>query len=373
MEKDNLKKKPSVGIAIMPENDFLKACLPLFQEEQIDAIEWSFDTIVKENSEPEWLTGLLDDFSFENKLLGHGVYYSLFDANWTKRQDSWLEKLKRETKKRKYNHISEHFGFMSSSDYHSGFPLPVSLNQTTLRIGIDRVKRLQDSVQLPVGVENLAFSFSKNDVEEQGKFIEKIIESVGGFVILDLHNIYCQSHNFEIDILDLVDLYPLTEVKEIHVSGGSWQNSLYQKDKKIRRDTHDDCIPREIFDVLPKVLSRCQNVEFVIFERLGNSFKIDSDYLDYLNDFKRLKSIVENQSYTENNKIWTRIFELEKIPFTDLELQLEQKILADALSKIEDCSEIKKMIFKNWDLSSWDLEMIHTATQISKKWRLESH
>ena len=128
----------SVGVALMPEIDFLKASLPLFQNEQIDVVEWSFDTIIKENSEPEWLSGLLNEFGNENKLIGHGVYYSLFDSKWSHRQELWLEKIKKEISKRKYKHISEHFGFMSSPDYHAGFPLPVALNDTTLKIGIDR-------------------------------------------------------------------------------------------------------------------------------------------------------------------------------------------------------------------------------------------
>ncbi len=372
MEWVKQMKKPSVGIAIMPESDFLNACLPLFQKGEINVIEWSFDTIIHENLKPEWLTGLLDSFACENKLLGHGVYYSLLDASWSKRQDLWLEELKKEITLRKYNHISEHFGYMSSSDFHAGFPLPVSLNSTSLQIGIDRIKRLQNVVELPVGIENLAFSFSKNDVQDQGIFIEKIINSVGGFVILDLHNLYCQSHNFEIDIIDLVNLYPVNEVKEIHISGGSWQESLYQKNKKIRRDTHDGNIPKEIFDILPNVLSKCQNVEFVIFERLGNSFKMDNDYVDYQKDFRKLKSIVENQTYIENNKIWKENFELEKIPFTDFKLHQEQKILTENL-KIKNCAEIQKMKFSNWDVNSWDIEMINTAIQISEKWSSESH
>ncbi len=357
----------------MPENNFLKACLPLFQNEQIEVIEWSFDTIINKNSEPHWLTGLLNTYAKENKLLGHGVYYSLFDAKWSKKQENWLEKLKNETLERKYNHISEHFGFMSSDDYHAGFPLPVSLNNTTLKIGIDRIMRIQDTVQLPIGIENLAFSFSKSDVEEQGVFIEKIIDSVGGFLILDLHNIYCQSHNFEIEMIDLINLYPLNDVKEIHVSGGSWQESLYSKNKKIRRDTHDGKIPNAIFDVLPDVLSKCKNIEFVIFEKLGNSFKSDIHYIDYQKDFLKLKKIIENQVYLETNKIWSKKYFLDETPFSDLELYNEQRILSKSLAELNDCSEIKNMKFKNWNVGSWNLEMINTAIQISEKWSLESH
>ena len=363
----------SVGVALMPEIDFLKASLPLFQNEQIDVVEWSFDTIIKENSEPEWLSGVLNEFGNENKLIGHGVYYSLFDAKWSNRQELWLEKIKKEISIRKYNHISEHFGFMSSPDYHAGFPLPVALNDTTLKIGIDRIKRLQDTVQLPVGIENLAFSFSKIDVEQQGIFIDKIIDSVGGFVILDLHNIYCQSHNFEISMMDLINLYPLEKVKEIHVSGGSWSDSLYSKSKKIRRDTHDGNIPEEIFKVLPSVINKCKNLDFVIFERLGNSFNNENDFLEYQNDFLKLKSIVKNDVFVDNNKIWAKNYTLDKIPFSDLELYEEQCLLSENLSNTKDFNQFPKMNLKNWDTNTWNSEMINTALQISKKWSLESH
>ena len=265
-------KKISLGVSIMPEKEFLKSTLPLFENGDVDAIEWSFDTIENIEYEPQWMSGLLDAFGKENKLLGHGVYYSLFDAKWTNRQDLWLKRLKEATERHNYTHLTEHFGFMSSENYHKGFPLPLSLNNATLKIGIDRLKRLQDTVKIPVGIENLAFSFSEQDVIEQGEFIAKMIHEVGGFIILDLHNIYCQAHNFDKDLFDIINSYPLDEVKEIHISGGSWQQSIYQKNRKIRRDTHDGAVPKGIFEVLPDVIAKCKNLEFIILERLGNTF-----------------------------------------------------------------------------------------------------
>jgi hypothetical protein len=50
-------------------------------------------------------------------------------------------------------------------------------------------------------LENLALSFSVDDVKHQGEFLEKLVEPVNGFLILDLHNLYCQSHNFDIPLL----------------------------------------------------------------------------------------------------------------------------------------------------------------------------
>ncbi|WP_251040462.1 hypothetical protein [Chryseobacterium sp. ISL-6] len=103
-------KKPLLGLSMMAEADFVSAILPLFENNQIEILEWSFDTFY-DVEEPEWLKGLLDFYSQNNRLIGHGVYYSLFDAKWTERQEEWLNNLKTETEKRHYNHITEHFGF----------------------------------------------------------------------------------------------------------------------------------------------------------------------------------------------------------------------------------------------------------------------
>jgi len=363
---DKNMKKPQLGISLMTEPAFLEASFPLFAEGEIEILEWSFDTIQSIENEPIWLNDLLATYSNENKLIGHGVYYSLFDAHWGERQEIWINKIKKEVEKYKYNHISEHFGFMSSENYHKGVPLPIPLSDDTLNIGIDRLKRLQDAVNLPVGIENLAFSFSKKDVLEQGIFIEKMLDSVNGFLVLDLHNIYCQSHNFQIDMMQLIDFYPLDKVKEIHISGGSWQDSIY-KEKQIRRDTHDGNVPAEIFSVLPTVLSKCVHTDFVIFERLGNTFYNSDDITEYQKDYRKIKKIMQQVAYQNNKKTWRKDYKMEKKPLINFQLQKEQQKLSNYLLT-EDYDKIKNTKFKYWDVNSWDIEMVNTAIQISKKW-----
>jgi uncharacterized protein len=176
--------KPLLGLSMMAEADFLSAVLPLLQNQFVEVLEWSFDTL-DTSEEPEWLSSLLNFYSENNRLIGHGVYYSLFDARWTERQEIWLEKLKQEVRQRKYNHLTEHFGFMNTENFHQGVPLPVSLNSRTLEIGKDRLYRLQEAVDIPVGIENLAFSFSVDDVKEQGEFLNRLVEDTHGFLILD--------------------------------------------------------------------------------------------------------------------------------------------------------------------------------------------
>ncbi|PWN66080.1 MNIO family chryseobactin maturase [Chryseobacterium oncorhynchi] len=360
--------KPLLGLSMMAEAEFVSAILPLLQSNSVDILEWSFDTLYN-TKEPDWLEDLLNFYSENNRLIGHGVYYSLFDARWTERQDVWLDKLKEEVKKRKYNHITEHFGFMNTENFHQGIPLPVSLHHKTLEIGKDRLYRLQKAVDIPVGIENLAFSFSVDDVKEQGIFLDKLIEDTDGFLILDLHNIYCQSCNFEVEMREIINSYPLNKVKEIHLSGGSWQNSVYGK-KNIRRDTHDDVIPEEILSVLPWVFSQCQNLEYVIIERLGHSIHGESEKNDFLEDFVKVKELMSASDWKDQQKNhWNKNeIKLSENPLEDMLLYEEQTVLTRLLFDSADIALIKSKEFHYFKTENWDPEMILTAQSIIKKW-----
>lgn len=360
--------RPLLGLSMMAEADFVSAVLPLLQSNSIDVLEWSFDTFYNLN-EPHWLNDLLNFYSDNNRLIGHGVYYSLFDARWTERQEIWLQQLKEEVHKRQYNHITEHFGFMNTENFHQGVPLPVSLHPKTLQIGKDRLYRLQEAVEVPVGIENLAFSFSADDIKEQGVFLDQLIEDTDGFLILDLHNIYCQSCNFEVEMQEIIKLYPLDKVKEIHLSGGSWQKSFYGK-RQVRRDTHDDAIPEEILSVLPTVLLQCRNLEYIIIERLGHTIKTEDEKKNFYNDFMKVKEIIETSDWKPQNKSpWRKgKIRLSEIPLEDMALYEEQSKLTKLLFEGAGAEAVKKQEFHYFKTKNWDPEMIITAQNIIKKW-----
>ena len=69
-----------------------------------------------------------------------------------------------------FDHISETLWVFNRAKFHVGAPLPVPLTWRELLIGQDRLKRLYDTCQRPVGVENLAFSFTIDDVKNKVNF-----------------------------------------------------------------------------------------------------------------------------------------------------------------------------------------------------------
>jgi len=126
---------------------------------------------------------------------------------------------------------------------------------------------------------------------------------VNGFIILDLHNLYCQIHNFSIEFDEITALYPLDKVREIHISGGNWEDSFIDPGKRIRRDTHDNVVPWEVYDLLEKTMKKCPNLKYVVLEQLGNGLKTDESKKLFYKDFLTMENIVrkKNQSYSSNS------------------------------------------------------------------------
>ncbi len=276
----------------MVEQDFLQAAYPLFESGEIDVLEFSMDMGWTPEERPTWAQELLEFFGEQNRLLGHGVLYSPCSAKPTELHRQWLSRLREVVKTLKFQHVSEHFGVASGGGFLDTAPMPVPLTDAAVNATIENMQRLKDAAGVQVGLENLALAFGRRDVLDQGKFLERVLKALDGFILLDLHNLFCQMYNFQLTADEILDLYPLQLVKEIHVAGGSFSRSQFTA-KDIRRDTHDGAVPEQVFEFLAIALKRCPNVRYVIFERLGNTLPGEEDREQMRKDFLRAKSIVE--------------------------------------------------------------------------------
>ncbi len=285
--------KPKLGLSLMPTHDFLQASTELFSNDKIKAIEWSFDYTWNGVIIDSWCQDIIKRFSQADALIGHGVNLSPLSARFSKRQEEWLAHAREEFKSRNYVHASEHFGFSEAGPIAQGAPLAIPMNSESLSKGKEMMKRYADATQCPVGLENLSFAFNLEDVKRQGDFVDQLISTVDGFLLLDLHNIFCQVANFGVAELELLNSYPLSKVREIHLSGGSWSPSITGKRVAVRRDTHDDSVPQEVFNLATLALKLCPNIEFVILERLGNTMLDVESQQEFRDDFETIEEILK--------------------------------------------------------------------------------
>lgn len=369
------------SIACNLDAGILSASLPLFAEERIEAIEWSFDTLFNYKEVPSWFLELLHTYSNEKRLVGHGVFFSLFSGRFLSEQYNWLKHLEKMASEFHFDHITEHFGFMTGKDFHHGAPLNIPYSDVTLRIGRDRLARIQEACKCPVGLENLAFSYSLDEVKRHGEFLERLIEPVNGFIILDLHNLYCQLHNFSVPYNELIALYPLDRVREIHISGGSWENAVSAPERKIRRDTHDDAVPASVFELLRRTIPKCPNLKYVVMEQLGAGLQTETSKLVFYHDFIEMQGIVQELQHKHagslpgNGFMPLHTFSLAPAVAEDELLYAQQMQLSDILETASSYRDAMQALHNSslagteWQVEQWDPDMLETAIHIAQKWK----
>lgn len=367
------------SVACNLDQHLLQASLPLLEQEQVDAIEWSFDSLYQHRNIPNWFVELIRAFSDEDRLIGHGVFFSIFSGKWHQEQTDWLNRLKKMATQFKFDHITEHFGFMTGKDFHKGAPISIPYNKSTVRIGQDRLHRIYDVVRCPIGLENLAFAYSIEEVNRHGAFLEELLQPINGFIILDLHNIYCQVHNFNIDFHDLLQLYPLNRVREIHISGGSWEN-VSSTNRPIRRDTHDNGVPKIVFDFLERAIVLCPNLKYVVLEQLGSGLKSINKQKQFRSDFLLMKGIIDKVNNKEQidhvlNFIPFHLSPLNHSPIEDQKLHQQQQTLSDILENAkhyhEAMTKLEQSSLANtdWKIEHWSNHMLETSIAIAQKWK----
>lgn len=359
--------------------DILTAALPLLEGGRVAALEWSFDTLYWAEQVPAWFTELLHAYGSQHRLIGHGVYFSLLAGRWSTEQQQWLTRLRQLAREFTFDHITEHFGFFTGQNFHSGAPLPIPYTGATLHLGQDRLRRIQDACQCPVGLENLAFAYSLREVQQHGEFLARLVEPVNGFLILDLHNLYCQLHNFDVAPADLLALYPLDRVREMHISGGSWESSALVPTRQIRRDTHDEAVPDEVFDLLEFTLPQCPNLKYVVLEQLGNGLKTAASHGRFRQDFGRLEALLQRHQGSQTSRSQRQFLPRHPLPpgpaAMDEQLHAQQQQLSQILETATSFAEARQRLRASalantdWHIEQWEPHMLETAISIAQKWK----
>lgn len=290
---------PRVGLNLIDEEAFRVAALPLFEAGLVDALEVDIDnewgrSRGRGDARPAWQTELLDLYADEDALYGHGVWFSFLTARLDDRQHRWLELLAEECRHRRYRHVTEHFGWMTSGPFIQNTLFPLPYTPGAVELGRDRLRLLANAARCPVGLENLATTLGPADATEQAAFLRDILTPSNSVLILDVHNVWTQAVNLGLPADELLLGYPFHLVRELHVSGGSWLQPEHAADRRpVRMDTHDGAMPRpEVLPLLTMALARCEHLEVVIYERRG-VLGSEAERATYREDFLAVRATVE--------------------------------------------------------------------------------
>ncbi|MGD0666154.1 MAG: DUF692 family multinuclear iron-containing protein [Bryobacteraceae bacterium] len=167
---------------------------------------------------------------------------------------------------------SEHLGFQTipggdGASLEVGVPLPVPPTKEAADLIGGRAAAICRRYQPPFLLENPAYYISDlpcdREIGDDIGLINAIMDRSGCFLLLDLHNVFCNSLNHRIDPLAVIDRAPLDRVVEIHVAGGASRDGFWM-------DGHNSRVPEPVWELLEYTLSRAPRVGGVVFEMLDD-------------------------------------------------------------------------------------------------------
>jgi uncharacterized protein len=174
---------------------------------------------------------LLDQILDQYRVVQHGV--SMYFGSAQPLNRDHLRRIKELTKRTKTPWLSDHlcWGSVDGRYTHDLLPLPYTFE--AVRMTAERIRMVQDYLEIPIAVENVSSYAAYNDSQmTEWEFLNEVVHTADCGILLDVNNIYVSSQNHEFDPMDYVNSIPAERVAQIHIAGHS-------KFEKYILDTHD--------------------------------------------------------------------------------------------------------------------------------------
>jgi uncharacterized protein (UPF0276 family) len=155
---------------------------------------------------------------------------------------------------------SDHLSFNQTSEFATGFFLPPRQTPAGVEAASFAIRRLQGALMVPVAIETgVSYLRPRDDELPDGEFVARVVEMADCGLLLDLHNVYCNSVNGRQPLEEFLDQLPLDRVWEVHVAGGFELDGFYL-------DAHSGAIPEPLHAVVEEIIPHLPNLKAIIFE-----------------------------------------------------------------------------------------------------------
>ena len=133
---------------------------------------------------------------------------------------------------------TEHLSYCSD-DGHLYDLMPIPFTDEAVHYVADRIRRVQDILERPIGIENVSYYAAPGREMDEIDFITAVLDEADCQLLLDVNNIYVNSINHHYDAKTFLKSLPAERVVYFHVAGH------YVEAEDLRIDTHgtDVCDP----------------------------------------------------------------------------------------------------------------------------------
>ncbi|MFF2330872.1 MULTISPECIES: DUF692 domain-containing protein [unclassified Streptomyces] len=153
--------------------------------------------------------------------------------------------------------VTEHIAFVraggprtASPRLEAGHLLPVPRTWDALDVLCENVRIAQDSLPVPLALENIAALISWPGEElTEGQFLAELVERTGVRLLIDVANLHTNHVNRGEDPATALDELPVEAIAYVHVAGGVEKDGVWH-------DTHAHPVTAPVLDVLAELRSR---------------------------------------------------------------------------------------------------------------------
>lgn len=170
----------------------------------------------------------------------------------------YLQRVRRLANQARPAWISDHLCFTAHGGRHYHDLLPIPYTEPTLRHVAARVRRIQETLDRPLVLENVsAYVRYRESALTEAQFLAELARDTGCGVLLDVNNLYVNHVNHGDDVAAYLDALPLDAVREIHLAG-------HEDKGDFLLDAHNDRVARPVWDLYAQVAQRLPDAPALI-------------------------------------------------------------------------------------------------------------
>ncbi|SOC14390.1 hypothetical protein SAMN05877962_112113 [Alloalcanivorax xenomutans] len=176
---------------------------------------------------------------------------------------------------------TEHLSYCSDGG-HLYDLMPIPFTGEAVRYVADRIRRVQDFLERPIGIEHVSYYTPPGGPAEMTEleFIRAVLEEADCGLLLDVNNAYVNGINHGYDPYSFIDGLPGERICYVHIAGH------YDEAEDLKVDTHGSAVIEPVwsllehayrrFGVLPTLLERDFNFPdndtlFAELSRIGDT------------------------------------------------------------------------------------------------------
>jgi uncharacterized protein (UPF0276 family) len=189
-------------------------------------------------------------------VVPHGVSLAIGSAE--ELDAAYLEKLRELLRRLDPPWVSDHLCWARAPGVHIHDLLPMPYTREAVDHVVERVKRVQGTLERPFALENVSsyMTFRESEMTEWD-FLSEIAERADCGILLDCNNVYVSSMNHGFDAEAYIDGVPPGRVVQMHLAGHT------DKGRYIL-DTHSDHVKDEVWALYRRAVARCGAVSTLV-------------------------------------------------------------------------------------------------------------